>query len=140
VLEERASLRFLALAPELVAAAAPFTAKGDVNKLLQQLLAAAAAEGRTPVLPAFRCDHLPWLERADWARHGVFDRRVIKHRGLCYPAPGGRACTHALAVGGYELAALHGGGADLLTLTAWDQAKTGGDSAALQGSCPEYYT
>lgn len=139
ILEDRATLRFLTVSPELVAAGAPYNSKADAQKLLQQVLAAAVAEGRTPVMPGFRCADLPWLEKADWARHGVFDRRVIKHRGVCYPAPGGRACAHGLAIGGYELLALHGGGADLVTLTAWDQAKTGGDNSALKNQCPEYY-
>ena len=139
VLEDRASLRFVALAPELVAASAPYKAKGDTNQLLQKLMAAAVAEGRIPVLPGFKCSDLPWLDRNDWSRHGVFDRRIIKYRGMCYPAPGGRSCTHAFAIGGYELATLHGAAADVVTLTAWDQAKSGGDANGLRNACPEYY-
>jgi hypothetical protein len=104
------------------------------------VLTAAVAEGRIPVMPGFKCSDLPWLERNDWARHGVFDRRIIKYRGMCYPAPGGRSCTHAFAIGGYELDTLHGAAAaDVVTLTAWDQAKSGGDANGLRNACPEYY-
>ena len=138
--------RFLALAPEL-AAAAPMASRSDASQLFQRLLTAAAAAGRIPVLPAIDC-RAAWLEHASWAKGGVFDHSVIKFHGACYPAPGGRACTYKHAIGGYELLQLHGGvggEADVLLLSDWEAAPVPDADGAgrlnqLRVACPGYWS
>jgi hypothetical protein len=99
--------RFLTLSPALVVLHT--ATKNDFSRLLARLLAAAAATARMPVLPSFDCD-VSWTEKNAAMRGGVFDKRVIKHRGLCYPAPSTQSCSHANVIGGYEFIALHAAG------------------------------
>jgi len=107
---------YLELDPAL--AALPDTAtKAEVARLIQRLIAAAAAQDRIAVLPPLSCD-MAWIHKEPWARGGVFDPAVVYYRKRCYPAPAG-ACGHDLVVGGYEMHALRPTEANLTVLTAW---------------------
>lgn len=68
-------------------------------RTLRRLFHAAHELGRVPMVFGFPCD-APWLARGPHALLGVYDHRVVKHGGLCYPAPGGQRCwwdTHVYA-------------------------------------------
>ena len=136
----------LAVSPTLVVSA-DLQTKADVTRLISRILAAAASAGRLPVLPGFDCS-LPWIAKSDSARDGVFDKNVIKHRGVCYPAPGGVNCNHAHVIGGYEFHVLHENAhdVDVLELRSFDDAQPAGSDgdatsrlARLRTACPAYF-
>ena len=112
--------------------------------LLQQLLRAAAFADRIAVLPPIDCS-LGWIHKEQWALHGVYDRSIVRYRKQCYPAPGGGACTHLLAVGGYEMHALHPDHDNVTVLGSWPTLVQGDDVAAdarlaaLQRDCSGYW-
>jgi len=97
---------YMTVSPSVVAAA-NIQSKQDASRLIARVIAAAAQLGRMAALPAFDCSS-PWMAKRDWARWGVFDHSIVKYRGQCYPAPGGRECGYHHVIGGYEFFQLHG--------------------------------
>ena len=134
---------YLVVSPALMAAQ-KFATKAEASRFLQLVIAAAAAQNRMPVLPAFDCAS-DWMAHSSWARWGVFDHSIVKYHGACYPAPGGSSCSYHHVIGGYEFAQLHGA-SDHVVLESLEGVSLEGATGevqqrigALRGVCPRYY-
>jgi len=121
---------FLQVDPAL-AQLPPNASKAEVGRLLVRIISAAAQADRIAVLPDFDCA-LPWIKREPWAKGGVFDASVILYRKQCYPAPA-TSCGHDVAIGGYELKALHSLSNNVTTLHAWPERES-----PIPVACAEY--
>jgi hypothetical protein len=146
----RQTFRFLTVNP-LLALTANVTTKDEASAFIVKVIAVAASLDRTPVLPGFDCES-PWIKRESWSSLGVFDRSVLKFRGLCFPSPGGPACSYRSVIGAYEHYQLHHGGlrkSDTVVMDSFDQYPAAFNTPldpqtqqridAFRGHCPRYY-